>query len=82
MDAYFKVDVAITSSPPGVVVLVDGIPALTPFSLDSLIGFVYHLEATPSTCIDAIIYTFQGWQGTGAGATQDYKVHTLHTSVD
>lgn len=62
-----KVDVTYNSDPEGLVVIIDGVPFSTPFTLDQLKGFKHEVSVESPRCIDSLQYEFQKWSDNGAG---------------
>lgn len=55
-----KVDLTLATDPPGLNVVVDGLPNVGPFLLDTLIGFEHTIEAFDQ-CFAGTQYRFEGW---------------------
>ena len=60
-----KVDLTFTSSPPGRIVTIDGIPRTTPYVHDTLVNF-NHAIAAPDQSSGGTAYTFASWSDGGA----------------
>ena len=60
-----KVNLTFTSSPPGRVITIDGIPRTTPYVHDSLVNFT-HTIAAPDQSAGGSSYTFASWSDGGA----------------
>lgn len=59
-----KVNVTFDSSPSGVPLTLDGIPHMTPFVYDTLVGFSHTIDA-PNQIIGPNVYTFGSWSDNG-----------------
>jgi glucose/arabinose dehydrogenase/PKD repeat protein len=59
-----KVNVGFTTVPPGLTIVIDGIPRVTPFVHDTLIGFQHVIEA-PTQTFGSSTYTFNSWSDGG-----------------
>lgn len=69
-----KVDVTITSDPPGLQILVEGLPVLTPYTFDQAIGYEVQVGVpVGSQCQGNTAYTFADWS-TGAPMMHGYVV--------
>jgi glucose/arabinose dehydrogenase len=77
-----KVDVTITSDPPGLQVLVEGLPVLTPYTFDQAIGYEVQV-AVPigAQCLGNTSYTFGEWS-TGAPMIHGYTVPANNSSFN
>ena len=62
------------TEPPGIGINVDGISTRTPVALDSMIGFVHHVQALETLCVDGAQYTFQQWSTQATSTTLDITV--------
>ncbi|EDQ92828.1 uncharacterized protein MONBRDRAFT_21995 [Monosiga brevicollis MX1] len=56
-----EVDITLATSPPGMVVALDGGPKSTPYTFDQVKLFKHTLLAEPARCLNDVMYTFQGW---------------------
>ncbi len=68
-----KTDVTIESMPSGITIDVDGVPRVTPLTLDTLKQFEHELIAEPSRCIGGTVHDFVSWSN-GQPATHTYTV--------
>jgi glucose/arabinose dehydrogenase/PKD repeat protein len=60
-----KVNIGFSTVPPGLTVVIDGIPRVTPFVHDTLIGFQHVIEA-PNQNFGASSYIFASWSDAGS----------------
>jgi hypothetical protein len=60
-----KADLSFDSVPSGLTLTLDGIPHVTPFVYDTLIGFSHTIEA-PNQDLGGFVYTFLSWSDGGA----------------
>ena len=63
-----EINGAVSSNPSGVAIMVDGIPRVTPFTSDQLVGFSQTLAAPASACIGSTNYAFSSWSDGGAAS--------------
>ncbi len=56
-----EVMISFTSTPPGIPFQLDSLTEITPFTVDSLVGFYHHLQALPLVCSNGILYKFANW---------------------
>ena len=57
-----KTHVALNSVPPGLTLLVDGVPTSTPYTTESVVGFQREIAAPPTTVgANGAVYHFTGW---------------------
>lgn len=61
-----KAVISYRSIPSGLTLVVDGIPRVTPFTLDDLIGFERTVEAN-TQCLGGLQFDFGSWSQGGAG---------------
>jgi glucose/arabinose dehydrogenase len=77
-----KVNVTITSTPPGLEVLVEGLPVLTPYLVDQAIGYEMQLAlANGQQCKAGNGYSFDAWSD-GLPLIHGYVVPANNASVN
>ncbi len=77
-----KVNVTVNSTPPGLQVLVEGLPVLTPYTFDQAIGYQVQISVPAGPqCVASTGYSFAGWS-TGAPMTHGYMVPPVNSTVN
>jgi len=74
-----KVDITFATEPAGLELRLDGVPAVAPFLIDTLIGFEHSVGA-PTQCLDGEFYEFDNWSD-GGTATHPITVPTTFFSL-
>ena len=77
-----KVNVTITSTPPGLEVMVEGLPVLTPYTIDQAIGYGMQVAVMDGDqCLGSNGYSFAGWSN-GQPQIQNYVVPTTNSTIN
>ena len=61
-----QVDLTFETVPSGLVVFVDGIPHVTPYVHETLIGFEHTVSVNTTQCLEDSAYNFNNWSDAGA----------------
>ncbi len=76
-----KVDVTVNSMPPGLQVLVEGLPVLTPYTFDQAIGYQVQISVPIGPqCLGNSSYSFGSWS-TGGPMTHGYTVPVSNSTI-
>lgn len=73
------VDLAFTSSPPGLTLHIDGVDGTTPFRRRVIVGATVALAAPSPQAVDGSRHTFSAWSD-GGGATHDVRAPERDTT--
>jgi len=74
-----KVNLSFDTSPSGISIAIDGVPHVTPFVYDTMIGFQHTVSVSPTACVAGTGYAYVSWSDGGA-ATHTLTVPDVDSS--